>query len=70
MSYFLVSPAWKRTFYDTERERNYDIQLSHLQHETLENGYIISRDEQGNVTHIIDAEYSWQVAVAMVKAEE
>ncbi len=39
-------------------------------HETLENGYIISRDEQGNVTHIIDAEYSWQVAVAMVKAEE
>ncbi len=28
------------------------------------------RVEQGNVTHIIDAEYSWQVAVAMVKAEE
>ncbi len=39
-------------------------------HEMLENGYIISRDEQGNVTHIIDAEYSWHVAVAMVKAEE
>lgn len=38
--------------------------------QTLENGYIFSRDEQGNITHFIDAEYSWQVAVAMVQAEE
>ena len=27
---FLVSPAWKWTFYDTERERNCDFQFSHL----------------------------------------
>src|SRR5262249_27979986 len=33
MPYFLVSPAWKRPFYDTERERNDDIQVSHLQPE-------------------------------------
>lgn len=38
--------------------------------QTLENGYIFTRDEQGNITHIIDAEYSWQIAEAMVKAEE
>ncbi len=38
--------------------------------ETLENGYIISRDEAGNIIGIIDADYSWQVAVAMIKAEE
>ncbi len=33
MPYFLVSPAWKRPFYDTERERNDDIQVSHVQPE-------------------------------------
>jgi len=38
--------------------------------ETLENGSIISRDEDGNVTHIIDAQHSWEVAEAMVKAQE
>jgi hypothetical protein len=29
-SYFLVSPAWKLTFYDTEQVRKYDAELSHL----------------------------------------
>ncbi len=38
--------------------------------QTLENGYIISRDEQGNITHIIDAEYSWQVTLAMIAEQE
>ncbi len=38
--------------------------------ETLENGSIISRDEAGNIIGILDAEYSWTVAVAMTQAQE